>query len=408
MIEFVLLFALGFLTAVLLGLFIAPAVHGRIVRFTERRLMATVPMSAAELSAARDMERAAYAVENSRIATNLRRERDRRGEAMLRAERLQDTAARLHGEIADLEHQINTLTTEAGNLRSNLRRQEQQGNSQKLALHEAERGIVEREAGLAAMKDEMRRLSIELETTRIDLATREAEAEGLKAGLEAAQEERRRLRDQVKRIDGETKDYKYRLEREEGRTQGLEAKLAEAISKLTDQESRLDRREAEIQRLRDRLKAASSGLDIAGAQAALPIVRQAGGEADETADSNGAAMMNGHVAGPVSDGNGAEGGRPGTGRADKAAIGHRVEQLRARHAALVERLLAAKDDTSEDSELRTEIREIAAGMVSLTAAREGPDSPIHHLLAQEKIADAPHRDHPSLAERSIELMREER
>jgi hypothetical protein len=75
MVEFVLLFALGFLTAILLGLFAAPAIHGRIVRFTERRLLATVPMSAAELRAARDMERAAHAVEAARGVMDLRKER---------------------------------------------------------------------------------------------------------------------------------------------------------------------------------------------------------------------------------------------------------------------------------------------------------------------------------------------
>ena len=43
MIEYALLFGLGFLTAILAGLLLAPAIHRRIVKFTEDRILATMP-----------------------------------------------------------------------------------------------------------------------------------------------------------------------------------------------------------------------------------------------------------------------------------------------------------------------------------------------------------------------------
>ncbi|MCY0148189.1 hypothetical protein OEG84_10810 [Hoeflea sp. G2-23] len=66
MIEFVLLFALGFLAAALVALIIAPIIQRRVVTLTERRMRASVPLSAAEIRAEKDMARAAYAAENAR------------------------------------------------------------------------------------------------------------------------------------------------------------------------------------------------------------------------------------------------------------------------------------------------------------------------------------------------------
>jgi hypothetical protein len=48
-IQFALLFGLGFLTAIFLVFLVAPAIHRRIVWFTEKRLRATMPLSAREV-----------------------------------------------------------------------------------------------------------------------------------------------------------------------------------------------------------------------------------------------------------------------------------------------------------------------------------------------------------------------
>ena len=56
MIEYALLFALGFLAATLAGLLIAPAVQKRVVKFTEKRMLATMPLSPQEVRAQKDMK----------------------------------------------------------------------------------------------------------------------------------------------------------------------------------------------------------------------------------------------------------------------------------------------------------------------------------------------------------------
>ena len=113
MIQFALLFALGFLTAIIIVLLVAPAIHRRIVRFAEDRLKATMPLSPQEVRAQKDAARAAYAAENARTQQALKRERDKGVSLMLANEKSLQEARRLSGENADLHAQLADMNVEA-------------------------------------------------------------------------------------------------------------------------------------------------------------------------------------------------------------------------------------------------------------------------------------------------------
>lgn len=370
MVEFVLLFALGFLSALLLGLVLAPAVFGRVVRYTEKRVYATVPISGRELKAARDMERAAFALENSRMSVSLRNERDRRVSEAKRADELAGKAGTMRGEISELSQQIDALSIDAADLRSSNRQERERADALRLALSETEERLSQRDEERRTLSGNTRRLSSDLEAMRIDLATRETEVESLRSSLDMAGEERRRLRDTANAAENRSKDLQFRLEREESRSAALEARLTENLAKLVDQESTIERRTAEIARLRDRLKTAAAD---------LRALEKAGQKLNEEnrVTPNGIDHSKGlpmQINGQATDASGED-----TAQASKIAISQRVERLRARHTALVDRLVAA-NDTDGDQELRSEIKEIAASMISLTAAREGASSPIYAIL----------------------------
>ena len=114
MIEYALLFALGFLAATLTGLLVAPAIQKRIVKFTEARMKATMPLSPQEVRAQKDMARAAFAAENARLSQSVRREREKRTLEMVRNERLLAQAAAIGTENAELHAQIADMNIEAG------------------------------------------------------------------------------------------------------------------------------------------------------------------------------------------------------------------------------------------------------------------------------------------------------
>ncbi|AZN73117.1 hypothetical protein D5400_19100 [Georhizobium profundi] len=370
MVEFVLLFALGFLSALLLGLVLAPAVFGRVVRYTEKRVYATVPISSRELKAARDMERAAFAVENSRVSISLRNERDRRVGESKRADELASKVGAMRGEISELTQQINSLSIDAADLRSSNRQERERADALRLALSETEERLSRVEEERRSLSSSTRRLSSDLEAMRIDLATRETEVESLRSSLDMAVEERRRLRDATNAAETRSKDLQFRLEREEGRSAALEARLTENLAKIVDQESTIERRTAEIARLRDRLKTATADLR-ALEKAGQKLNEESRVALNGTEQSKGLPM---EINGQSNDASSED-----SAQASKIAISQRVERLRARHTALVDRLVAA-NDSDGDQELRSEIKEIAASMISLTAAREGASSPIYAIL----------------------------
>jgi hypothetical protein len=90
---------------------------------------------------------------------------------------------------------------------------------------------------------------------------------------------------------------------------------------------------------------------------------------------------------------------------DTAAIAaHLAEEVRARSAAVSERLLSVKTDSTGDGAIREEIATIAASMVALTAINEGPSSPIRDLLPDS--AATPEGERIDLAQRAATILSE--
>ncbi|MEQ8736954.1 MAG: hypothetical protein RID59_00130, partial [Hoeflea sp.] len=98
MIEFALLFALGFLAAALVALIVAPIIQRRIVTLTERRIRASVPLSAAEIRAEKDMARAAYAADNARLSIDLKQNREALAQSTAQGTRLSNELVSLRAE----------------------------------------------------------------------------------------------------------------------------------------------------------------------------------------------------------------------------------------------------------------------------------------------------------------------
>ena len=142
MIEYALIFGLGFLAALLVGLLLAPAIHARIVKFTENRILATVPISPAELRAQKDMVRAEMAVQVARIGHDLKLEREKGAELTVSRDNIATEAARLRGEAADLANTIDELQVEAAELRSALRNEEIRREQLREAVAQADTGVV--------------------------------------------------------------------------------------------------------------------------------------------------------------------------------------------------------------------------------------------------------------------------
>ncbi|MCQ4634424.1 hypothetical protein GB927_030610 [Shinella sp. CPCC 100929] len=372
MIEYALLFALGFLAATLTGLLVAPAIQKRVVKFTEERMRATMPLSPQEVRAQKDMARAAYAAENARLSQSVRREREKHTLEMVRNEKLLSQAAAIGTENAELHAQIADMNIEAGDMRSALRREEMKTEQLKTALSTADREIRGKEADIESLHGRIDHLEADLDNMKIDLATRDTAMENLKSRIGNLKDERDKLREDIKTASQAAKSLEIRLSREEGRVRQLETRLTRELAGSADKDNAIERRIAEINRLRDKVKTLTAeNKDTVKAMRSTGLART-------IATSRISARRTEKLVPPPID------------------IGALEEDVRNQGTALSERLLAAKTGDN-DAALREEMADLASKMIVLTAAREGAGSPVHDLIAT--IDPALDGDERSLAQR---------
>ena len=222
MIEFALLFGLGFLSAALFAMIVAPAIHGRIVRYTENRIKATLPISPQEVRAQRDMARAVYAAENARTKQELVQEKDKAVSLQLKSDNLAEEAKRLLSENADLRAHIDQMDTEAAESRSRLRQEDGYIQQLKAALEQNEESIAAKELEIDGLQKRQMLMMSDADNFRIDLSTRGTEVENLKFRITALRDERDALRNDVRLLTTRAKDAETRLQLEENRLQRLE------------------------------------------------------------------------------------------------------------------------------------------------------------------------------------------
>ncbi|AIC28690.1 chromosome segregation SMC protein [Rhizobium etli bv. mimosae str. IE4771] len=381
MIEYALLFGLGFLTAAFLVFLVSPAVHRRIVWYTENRLKATMPLSPQEVRAQKDMVRALYAAENARTTQDLLREREKSLSLQLRHDALAVDAGRLAADIGELQAQIGEMHVEAAEQRSHLRKDENYISQLKTNLHIAEQSAANKESELAAMRTRLSKLSEQTDGLRIDLAARETEAESLKFRANALRDERDTLRQDVTLLQKRAKDAEQKLTQQQHMVIRLEDKAARESASAAEKENLLARRQQEIVKLKEQLKAANAEIrrinrvlrdaGLAKMAAELPT--------ELTADDSTVSML------------------------DTAAVTAEMgEDVRKRSAALAERLQKAKSVAGRDGAIREEIASIAANMVALTALNEGPSSPIRTLLPDAGTKNP--NDRVSLADRAAAII----
>ncbi len=362
MIEYALLFGLGFLTAAFLVFLISPAIHRRIVWYTENRMKATMPLSPQEVRAQKDMVRALYAAENARTAQDLIREREKSLSLQLRHDSLALDAGRLSSEVGALQAQIGDLNVEAAEFRSHLRKDETYISQLKTSLHIAEQASSAKESELDALRTRLNKLAEQADNLKIDMAARETEMESLKSRSNALRDERDTLRQDVNLLQKRAKDAEQKLTQQEHMAIRLEDKAAREAAAAADKEALLIRRQQEIAKLKDQLKAVKAGL-----RQANRALRNAG-LAEAIAETTAEETMQEDA--PASE-------------RDPAAVAARLaEEVRARSAAVSDHIAKAKTTTAEDSAMREEIASIAADMVALTALNEGPSSPIRDLLPE--------------------------
>ncbi|GAK68925.1 hypothetical protein RRU01S_03_00930 [Agrobacterium rubi TR3 = NBRC 13261] len=363
MIEYALLFGLGFLSAILLVSLLAPSIHRRIVVYTEKRLRATMPISPQEVRAQKDMARALYAAENARTRQELDVEREKAHSLKFRNDSaLSDTTALLT-ETRELKSQLEAMTLEANELRAKSRRHEDAAARLKAALGDAEETAISRTQEISNLTRRVSAISRELDDLKITLSARDIEVEQAKHKLASWRKERETITKELEEAAAKNREAAHQMTRESRKIARLEEQLATEAARNADNEMLLERRAQEVARLKDRMAGNSESAAIDTAETATPLIQL------------GATIVT------------------------PEQIAREIEDIRNQGTALTERLLNGKG-TGNDDAIRNEISQIAARMIALTAAQEGETSTLPSVITNASATSG----RKNLANRAHEIM----
>jgi chromosome segregation ATPase len=389
-IQSILFFTLGFLCAGFLALMIAPAIWRRAVALTRRRIEASVPLSLTDIQADKDRMRAEFAMSTRRLEMSIKSFKDKAAAQVVEINRHREELKRLAADRDGRNQSLTELETRAGELRGELKQREEQLQTVADRLAEAD-GLLE---GRALELQKLGRLYDEASLTasnrQIELAVRDTEIDKLSGDVQLLRGQRKDSERRMQDVAAEGKAAREALKAERKKVSELEKKLERMLTTLTDREETLDRRERDLARLREELKERSGGEEVLNGQlieAQTEKVKLEADLADRAREMS--TLLAGATGGDVEK-------ALATLDQDRERLEARLTTLTRENRKLRADLSAYERAKAEDwgderrgnALLREQINDLAAEVVSLTAALEGPQSPINTILAGISAAEA--------------------
>jgi chromosome segregation ATPase len=271
MIEMIMYFGIGFLAAALIALLFFPLVHNRAVRLTMRRLEAATPLTIAEIRADKDQLRAEFAMATRRLEMNVEQMKAKTTAQLAELGKKNDAVNQLRKELGEKTATIFSLEERDKTIIEQMRTTEEEHELKSSSLREAERIISEKEAELSKLIAELGDRSISADSQRVELAAMRAQVEAMKfsaaeyeRNIKGAEEKLMRergtsaaatsdLTDARGKLDGlntRVADLEKQLAAQAGTAEALSKGVAELEATLSEKTRLLTEREEENQRLR--------------------------------------------------------------------------------------------------------------------------------------------------------------
>jgi chromosome segregation ATPase len=391
LIQSILFFTLGFLTAGFLALMVAPAIWRRAVLLTRKRIEASVPLTMNEIQADKDQLRAEFAMSTRRLEMSIKSFRDKASAQIIEINRNREELKRLAEERAEKDRAITELEARSSELHAELRNREEQLKRLTTRLADTER-ILESKAleidRLGQMYDEA---SLTASNRQIELVTRESEFERVSSDAEALRAQRRETEKRLREVVAESKAAQEALKTERKRAADAERKVERLLGTVADREDKLERREKEMARLREQTRSGarnSNELDTRLLEAQTDRMKLEAELADLQLQMS--TLLSGATGGDVEK-------AMASLNKDRAKLEERMTTLARENKKLKAELTAIEraktDDWSDERRdsaiLREQINDLAAEVVNLTALLDGPDSRINQILSKGDDARRP-------------------
>jgi chromosome segregation ATPase len=380
MIEPIMFIGIGFLIAGLLLIGAIPMVHARAVRLTHRRLEAMTPMSMAEIHADKDQLRAEFAMSTRRLEMSVDQMKAKTSSQLAEIGKKSEAVGRLKLELGEkaaallgAEAKVNSLTEEL------------QGTQNELAartgsLQETERTLAERTAEVAKVTAQLNDSSMRADSQRVELVTLQAQAEVLKGQIEGYEQEIKSLQGRLETQTANLETANRQLSEERVKNDTHAVRIKEFENQLVVQTTEaeiLSRRVQELLARLDEHERLATERESAAEQYRNQVA--AGAKAQADAHAAFAERENSHrVANETLS-------------AAKAQAEEQLAQLSQERDQLRREIVTMKQEAEnawaaermETAVMRERINDVAAEVARLTAALEGPSSPIEAILAGE-------------------------
>lgn len=396
-----LVFVLGFLSAGLIALIVAPMVWRRAVALTRKRIEASVPLSQAEIQADKDRMRAEFAMATRRLEINFKNFREKAAAQIVEINRNREELKQLMAERTERHEALTRLEVQSGEIRAELRRREDELQVLTEKLDQAENLLEQRAAEIEKLGRMYDDASFTASNRQLEIVTRENEIEKANNEMATLRNERRDIDRRTQETVAENRGAREALKAEQERAVALEARIERLLATIADRDEKIDRGERDVARMRDTVKASSDsegGLQaqIAALQADKGKLESERSELTEQmiAFTSGAkAKETEKLMAKVS--------------ADRDLLEERLKLLTRENRKLKVDVAVHERTKSEEwsgerrqsAMLREQMNELAAEVVKLSAALEGPDSPINQALGPGEADNDAGNKVASLADR---------
>jgi chromosome segregation ATPase len=385
MVEPMMYIGIGFLVAGLLVIGVIPLVHARAVRLTVRRLQASNPVSIAEIQAEKDQLRAQFAMAMSRLEMTVEQLKAKTANQLAEIGRKSEAISRLKFELGEKTAAVLALEGREQQLTEDLRSLEAELASKIGALEESGRSFASTQAEFAQVSTRLHESAMASESQRVELAALRAQTEVLHNDIQSYEHEIAELRDRLGKKTAEATSLSQQLAQERGRSEPMSARFGEMERELilqSRESEELGRRVTELstqieqqRRLLTEREQLSERLhhDAVTARQAEVALRAELAEMERQFRASSETLS-----------------------AEKFLIESELKRCLEERDKL-QRELAARvrdaqkagaEESMENAALRERINDVAVEVARLTAALEGPDSPIPAILDGAHAATA--------------------
>jgi chromosome segregation ATPase len=383
--EGILYFALGFLSAAMIALMISPVLWSRAVALTKQRIENSVPLTLNEIQADKDQLRAEFAMSTRRLEMSVEELRDKAARQVIEIARKRDELARIDDDSRERIKTIEELEVHASELRAMLKDREDKLVEANSRLDGVTAKLADKSEKLDQLQSELSSIRDEADSSRIELVAKQTFMENLTDQVTDVETREETMKFEIDSLRAEARKTADKLKEETKRGGDLEKRLSSLQKQLSGNERNLTNRERDVARLRRSGQAdGQSNSDLA-----TRLVETQSRNVELEARLAQTVLQMEAMLNDASNVNVAKAME--TLSKDKQQLEGRLAEIKRERDGLREDLTTHSRQNSNDWEeerhdnaiLRERINDLAAQVTAMTSALEGDNSTISKILKSD-------------------------